>query len=220
MAPNTRKSAARRVAILRSAAAAFSRRGYHGASVEAIARALRMTKGSLYYYFRDKEDILFACHDYSLGLALGLLDQVRRAPVGPEEKLRRLVDGFVRLIADELHGTALTLEIDALGPARRRRIVARRDRFDRGLRRIVRKGMREGVFAGGDAKLLAFALMGAINWVSRWYNPAGAAGSDEIARIFADYLVAGLTARSRPASARAPRRRAAPRARAAGRASR
>ena len=214
MARNTRKSAARRVAILRSAAAAFSRRGYHGASVEAIARALRMTKGNLYYYFRDKEDILFACHDYSLGLALGLLDQVRRAPVGPEEKLRRLVDGFVRLIADELHGTALTLEIDALGPARRRRIVARRDRFDRGLRRIVREGMRQGVFAGGDAKLLAFALMGAINWVSRWYNPAGAAGSDEIARIFADYLVAGLTARSRPASARAPRRRAAPRARA------
>ena len=170
------------------------------------------------YY--EKEDILFACHDYSLGLALGLLDEVRRAPVGPDERLRRLVDGFVRLIADELHGTALTLEIDALGPARRRRVVARRDRFDRGLRRILREGMREGVFAGGDAKLLAFAVMGAVNWVSRWYNPAGVARSDEIARLFADYLVAGLTARSRPASARAPRRRAAPRARAAGPASR
>jgi len=214
------RAQARRVAILRSATAAFRRRGYHGASVEEIARALRMTKGNLYYYFRDKEEILFACHDYSLGLALGLLDEVRRAPVGPDERLRRLVDGFVRLIADELHGTALTLEIDALGPARRRRVVARRDRFDRGLRRIMLEGMRQGVFAGGDAKLLAFAVMGAVNWVSRWYHPAGAARSDEIARVFADYLVAGLTARSRPASARAPRRRAAPRARAAGPASR
>ncbi len=208
------------MAILRSAAAAFRRRGYHGASVAEIARALRMTKGNLYYYFRDKEDILFACHDYSLGQALRLLGEARRAPGGPGAQLRRLVDGFVRLITDELHGTALTLEIDALGAARRRRVVARRDRFDRGLRRILRAGMRAGVFAAGDARLLGFAVMGAVNWVSRWYDPAGAADSDAIARLFADYLVAGLTARSGPASARAPRRRAARRARAAGPASR
>lgn len=232
MAPTSRKSAARRVAILRSAAASFRRRGYHGARVEEIARALRMTKGSLYYYFRDKEAILFACHDYSLGLALNLLDEVRRARVEPDEQLRRLLDGFVRLITDELHGTALTLEIDALSRAHRRQVVARRDRFDRGLRRMLGDGMRAGVFARGDAKLLAFAVMGAVNWIARWYRPTGAARSDEIARLFANYLVAGLrapsppatrprsvvTTPSAPASARAPRRRAAPRARAGERA--
>jgi AcrR family transcriptional regulator len=59
----TSRSEERRLEILKSAAAAFRRRGYHGASVEEIARALRMTKGSLYYYFRNKEAILFACHD-------------------------------------------------------------------------------------------------------------------------------------------------------------
>lgn len=234
MASNSRKSGARRVAILRSAAAAFRRRGYHGASVEEIAKALRMTKGNLYYYFRDKEDILFACHDYSLGLALNLLDEVRRPGAGPDEQLRRLLDGFVRLITDELRGTALTLEIDALSPAHRRQVVARRDRFDRGLRRMLGEGMRAGIFARGDAKLLAFAVMGAVNWIARWYHPKGAARSEEIARLFADYLVAGLRApapaASRPRSvvttpsvrdsARVPRRRAAPRVRASERVSR
>jgi AcrR family transcriptional regulator len=53
----------RRVEILKTAAAAFRRRGYHGASVDEIASALEMTKGNLYYYFRNKEDILYACHD-------------------------------------------------------------------------------------------------------------------------------------------------------------
>ena len=34
-----------------------------------------MTKGNLYYYFRNKEEILFACHDYSLDVLLALLDR-------------------------------------------------------------------------------------------------------------------------------------------------
>src|SRR3990170_7062203 len=107
----TSRSAGRRTEILKSAAAAFRRRGYHGASVEEIARALQMTKGSLYYYFRNKEAILFACHEYSLGVALDLLDRVQADPVPPDEKLRSLIVGFVHLIIDDLHGTALTLEL-------------------------------------------------------------------------------------------------------------
>lgn len=189
----TLRSEERRLEILKSAAAAFRRRGYHGASVEAIARVLHMTKGNLYYYFRNKQDILFGCHDYSLGVALALLDRVRADRIPPDEQLRRLIIGFVHLILDELHGTALTLELEALPRPLLRKVVASRDRFDRGLRAILQAGIDAGVFAPGDPKLLAFAIMGAVNWISRWYDPKGAAGSDEIARTFADYLVRGLT---------------------------
>jgi len=189
---HTSRSEARRLEILKSAAAAFRRRGYHGASVEEIARTLRMTKGSLYYYFRNKEAILFACHDYSLEVVLGLLDQVEREHSAPDERLRRLITGFVHLIIDELHGTALTLELNALPRPLFNKVVARRDRFDRGLRRILQEGMDQGLFAPGDPKLLAFAVMGAINWISRWYDPKGDAGSEEIAKTFANYLVGGL----------------------------
>ena len=58
---NTDSTAATRVDILKSAAKAFRRRGYHGATVENIAAALRMKKGNLYYYFKNKEEILFGC---------------------------------------------------------------------------------------------------------------------------------------------------------------
>ena len=195
MPRRTTRSEERRTEILKSAAAAFRRRGYHGARVEEIARALGMTKGNLYYYFRNKQDILFGCHEYSLGVALALLERVRAEPAPPDEKLGQLIAGFVHLIIDELHGTALTLELEALPAPLLRRVVARRDRFDQGLREILQDGIDQGLFAPGDPKLLAFAIMGAMNWISRWYDPKGAAGSEEIARTFADYLVRGLARR-------------------------
>lgn len=180
------------VEILKSAAAAFRRRGYHGASVDEIASALQMTKGNLYYYFKNKEDILYACHDYSLSLLLDVLDQVRARPVTADEKLRQLIAAFVRLIIDELHGTALTLDLHALSPSLLKKIITRRDRFDQGLRAILKEGMDQGLFARSDPKLLAFAIMGAVNWIPKWFDPAGPASSDKIAGVFSDYLIAGL----------------------------
>jgi TetR/AcrR family transcriptional regulator len=180
------------VEILRSAAAAFRRRGYHGASVDEIARALRMTKGNLYYYFESKEEILYFCHDYSLDILLELLRRVERGPRAPERRLRALIEAFVHMIIDELHGTALTMDLQALSPAHLRQVIAKRDRFDRGVRRVVEQGMRSGAFAPGDPKLVTFAILGAVNWITRWFDPRGPARSDDIARTFADYLVAGL----------------------------
>lgn len=185
----------RRAEILKSAAAAFRRRGYHGASVEQIADALRMTKGSLYYYFKSKEEILFFCHDWSLDLLLAALAEARAGESSPDGQLRRLIVAFVHMILDELHGTALTLDPQALSPPLLRRIVAKRDAFDQGLRRILKEGMDAGVFAPGDPKLLSFAILGAVNWINRWFDPRGAASSQRIAELFADYLVNGLRPR-------------------------
>lgn len=182
-------AADKRVEILKSAAAAFRRRGYHGASVDEIASALRMTKGNLYYYFRNKEDILYACHDYSLDILLRLLDEVRQEPTPADDKLRTLILAFVRLILDELQGTALTLDPDALSPPLLEKVIAKRDEFDRGLRAIIRQGMDEGLFAPGDPKMIEFAIMGAVNWISKWFDPAGPMTSQQIGEAFADFLV-------------------------------
>jgi TetR/AcrR family transcriptional regulator, cholesterol catabolism regulator len=199
------RSRQRRVEILRSAAAAFRRRGYHGASVEEIARDLRMTKGSLYYYFKNKEEILYFCHDYSLDILLDLLARVERETRSPDERLRQLIVSFVHMIIDELQGTALTMDLQALSPPLLRRVIAKRDLFDRGVRRILKDGMDRGLFVTGDPKLLTFAILGAVNWITRWFDPRGPARSEEIAQAFADYLLAGLL---RPAAARgrSPRR--------------
>jgi AcrR family transcriptional regulator len=189
---NADPNAPARIDILKSAAKAFRRLGYHGATVEQIAAALEMKKGNLYYYFRNKEEILYACHQYSLDRLAQLLDDVERAPLAAEEKLRRLIVAFVHTILDELHGTALFLDLEALSPAHLQAVIGRRDQFERGVRRLLQDGMRSGAFADGDPKLLAFAMFGAVNWIPRWYDPSGPLSSDEIADRIAEYLLAGL----------------------------
>src|SRR5712691_3250370 len=192
---NADAGASTRIDILKSAAKAFRRLGYHGATVEQIAAALHMKKGNLYYYFKNKEEILFACHQYSLDCVLRLLEDIQQSDLTPAEKLRTLIVAFVHTILDELHGTALFLQLDALSPAHAKTVIARRDRFDRGMRRVIEEGSASGAFttfAAGDAKLLSFAILGAVNWIPRWYNPAGPATSSEIADRFADYLLNGL----------------------------
>ncbi|HEV2386599.1 MAG TPA: TetR/AcrR family transcriptional regulator [Candidatus Acidoferrales bacterium] len=192
MRTRSRKNGDRRLEILKSAAAAFHRRGYYGASVDQIASALHMTKGNLYHYFRDKEDILFACHEYALDLLLKMLKKLEGSPYPPREKLRRAIVSFVHLMIDELRGTALTMDVQALSPARRRKIIAKRDQFDRGMRRILSEGMEQGVFRRADPKLATFAILGSVNWIPYWFDAAGEASSVEIGEEFAEHLISGL----------------------------
>jgi AcrR family transcriptional regulator len=192
--PETRadSNTATRIEILKSAAIAFRRLGYHGATVEQIAASLDMQKGNLYYYFRNKEEILFGCHLYSLDRVLALLAEIEDSDVDPETKVRRIVVSFVHLILDELHGTALFLTLEALTPEHRAQAIERRDEFDRGLRRIIQQGIDRGDFGAVNAKLLSFAILGAINWIPRWYRDEGPCTTQEIADHFADFFIQGL----------------------------
>jgi AcrR family transcriptional regulator len=187
------RSLRRRVEILQSAASAFRTRGYHATSVDDIAQTLRMTKGSLYYYFKNKEEILYVCHDHTLDLLLRVLKEIQASGQSPADKLRRVIVSFVELMTEELHGTAaVTLDLKELSPPLRRKITAKRDRFDRAVRRIIREGIDEGVFRRIDPKFATFAIMGGINWIPHWFNPEGKADAGSIGVVFADFFVAGL----------------------------
>ena len=116
----------KKLEILRGAAAAFRNRGYAATSVRDIARQTGMTPGNLYYYFRNKQEILYFCQDYSLDVLLRQARRIRRRRIGPEEKIKALVRAQVLCMLDELHGSAGHIEFHAIPPARLRRIIAKR----------------------------------------------------------------------------------------------
>ena len=156
-----------------------------------------MKKGNLYYYFKNKEEILFACHQYSLDRAARSCSRTSSAAAcRADEKLRRLIVAFVHTILDELHGTALFLDLEALSPAHLKAVIVRRDTFDHGVRQVLEEGMAHGRRSGRATRsCCAFALFGAVNWIPRWFNPDGPASSQEIADLFADFLIGGLRAK-------------------------
>lgn len=191
-----KKTELKREAILRSAAAAFRRKGYHGTSMEDISIALLMTKGSLYYYFKDKEEILFACHDFSLDRVLERMKQVLESEKGEcaEVRLRALIQGFVDVMIDDLQGSALALDFTALKEELLAKIIAKRDQFERGMRTVISEGIKNGEFKKTDAKLATLAILGAINWIGKWYRPDGPFKAADIGKIYSDMFVEGLKA--------------------------
>jgi len=186
------KALRRKLEIMRGAAAAFRDRGYAATSVRDIARMTGMTPGNLYYYFRNKQEILCFCQDYSLDVLLRQARRIRRKRVGPEEKIRELIRTQMLCMLDELHGSAGHIEFHAIPRARLRRIIAKRDEYEGVLRSVVREGVRQGRFAPCDEKLVSLAILGAVNWSARWFRADGGRSPEAIADSFVDYLVRGL----------------------------
>ena len=151
-----------------------------------------MKKGNLYYYFRTRKRFSSpAISIRSIG-CWSCSTRSQQSGAAPDAQLRRLIVAFVHTILDELHGTALFLDLEALSPAhlkaghRPPRPVRSRHAADH------RAGNRRPDLRHADAKLASFAILGAVNWIPRWFNPEGPATSHQIADRFADFLIAGL----------------------------
>ncbi|GBD31793.1 HTH-type transcriptional repressor KstR2 [bacterium HR33] len=186
------KRRARREAILRAALRGFKDKGYHATTLEDIARNLGVRASALYHYFPDKETILYRCHRDAL-LELGaLVRRARRSFASPADRLRYLIEQHVRVMTETLQGSPLAFEISALSPERRKRVVALRDRYEAFLRRTIEDGIAEGSFRAVDPKSSALAILGAVNWIARWYRPDGTLNAEELGRRFSDFLIGGL----------------------------
>jgi hypothetical protein len=82
--------------------------------------------------------------------------------------------------------------VQALSISRRKRVIAKRDRFDRGIRRIIEEGIKKEIFRPVNPKLATFAILGSLNWIPSWFDPRGEASSVEISEEFAEHLIKGL----------------------------
>lgn len=179
---------ARRIEILDGAMVALRDRGLRGAGMRDIARAVGLSIGNLYYYFRNKEELVYACQERALDALLDVLASARGYP-DAAERLGALIDGHLRVVM--AGGASLHLALDELPKPLFKKIVQKRDRYERGVRDLVAEGQRQGMVRAGEPKLQAFALLGALNWVARWYRP-GQGDPDEIIHSFREQLLRGL----------------------------
>lgn len=188
---------------MRAAARVFRTRGFAAAGMRDIALAANLSPGNLYHYFRGKDELLFFCQDRSLDRLLAALAAARRDRRPLADRLRVLAAAHVLCLLDEVEGSAAHLEVDALPPALRHRIVAKRDRYERGVRAMVADGIRRRTLRASDSTIATRAFLGALNWTAHWFRPEGPHDPTHVATLVADYAVAGLG--RCPAAARADR---------------
>lgn len=178
--------------ILEAASRVFRRKGLHAAGMRDIAAELEMAVGNLYYYFKDKEDLLAFIQQTTLTGLRSLATRVEALDRRADEKLWLLVAGHIALLNEVIPGSLAHLEVEALGEERRRPIQEGRDEYERTFRRLIAEGISTGVFRTADPKVAELALLGAANWSVKWFRPGGGKTAREIGREMADLLVRGL----------------------------
>ena len=177
--------------ILHAALRAFRENGYHATTLDDIAEHIGVRKTALYHYFPDKEAILYECHRESLNEIRRVMDEALALETATE-RLGYVIREHVGVITGNLDGSPLAFEVPALSTERQAEIIAARDRYERDLRKLIEQGVKSGEFREVDSKIAAFVILGAINWIARWYRPEGALHAPELGTEFADHLLGGL----------------------------
>lgn len=173
----------------------FRERGYHATSMQDLAEAVGVQRGSLYHYIEAKEDLLWEIMTHAMATLREGAGAALERPLSASARLRAAVSAHLRAAAqirDEL--TILHVELKSLSRRRRDAVVAMRDEYERIFRGLVRDGVASGEFRPVDEKAAVFAMLGACNWFTQWYNPAGAAGHEMFAETFSGLFLDGLRA--------------------------
>ena len=192
--PETDRTVEKKREILDAASRVFRRKGLHATGMRDIAAELGMAVGNLYYYFKDKEQLLAFVQEETLAGLLDLAAQARMRDLRADAQLFLLIEGHVVRLNEETPGSLAHLEVEALGPQWRRQIQTRRDEYERAFREILEDGTAAGLFRPTDPKVSALAILGAVNWTVKWFRPDGGKSAREIGRECAELLVRGLLA--------------------------
>jgi len=179
--------------MLKAAAGCFNRKGYSGTSLKDVAGILGLTDPALYYYVRNKEELVYLCY-------------VRAAELGREAMERAIDDGqtgleqvflyvqyHVEIMVGDRGPTAIFSEIPSLKPDHREEILEVSRLLSAKFEAMLKTGIEDGSIAPCDVRMTGNAIMGSINWIPKWYH-GDAATAANIVKEFPDILCRGLQA--------------------------
>ncbi|HUU12289.1 MAG TPA: TetR/AcrR family transcriptional regulator [Terriglobia bacterium] len=181
--------------ICRLAARVFYEKGYDGASMQDIAKAVGLTKAGLYHHVGSKDRLLFEIMNYGMDILDETVLQKIKGIADPREKLRQTIIGHIDLIvrARDLEITVILHENRSLKGALRKKINARKREYIDYLEGLIREVQeQEGAKPQLPTPLAAFALLGMINWLYQWYHAEGPVKQAELAESYVDFFFRGL----------------------------
>jgi len=189
--------ATRREALTREAARLFAERGFHGTSMDALAQALGVQKGSLYSLTGSKQELLFQTMREGANAFHAALDATpEEAPAA--DRVRHALRGHLRVVAEQLDvATVFTREWRYLEGEHREEIVAERRRYEERWRALFREGVESGELRTDlDAGAATLLLLSAANWAYTWLDPGR--DTDDLADRFLAILVDGIRGYATP----------------------
>lgn len=156
--------------MLKAAARCFNQKGYSGTSLKDVADILGLTDAALYYYVRNKEELVYQCY-------------VRAVDVGREAMERAVADGdtgleqaqlylryHIEFIVGDRGPIAILSEIPSLNADHRDDILELSRTHSAKFEAILERGIADGSIESCDVRMTGNAIMGSVNWIPKWYH--------------------------------------------------
>ncbi len=186
---------AKRQAVLSTAAQLFNERGFHATSLDDIAARLGVSKPTLYYYVKSKDQILLECVRQGLEMTLEGIEVSRQAGGTALDQLEACMRVYARIVTMDFGMCLIRVGDEQLPPESRKALRRMKAQIDLAFRRLVEAGVQQGLLAPCDPKMTAFMIGGALSWIGKWYDSGGAYSPDEISEQAVRTLLQGVLLR-------------------------
>ena len=192
---------AKRNAVLSTAAQMFNERGFHATSLDDIAARLQVSKPTLYYYVKNKDEILLECVKKGLHLILEGIEASRQAGGNAVDQLRACMQVYADIVTQPFGMCIIRIGDEEVPEPSRTELRRMKSEIDQAFRRLVAQGVQEGTLAPCDPKMTAFVIAGALSWIGRWYQSGGEYTAAQVAEQCIGTLMHGVLGPGRVAAA-------------------
>lgn len=188
----------RRQEITEAAIRVFNRMGYKGASVSAVAAELGIDRATLYYYYSSKEQMFDEIVRSVLEGNDELARRIAASPISPTRKLRELVNAMMLSYAKNYPLLYIYIREDLTQVSGKRtswsdQMRALNRSIENSIVTIIEQGYADGSFRQvGSARTVSYGILGMLNWTHRWFRPDRSEPAEEVGKVFAEMVLAGL----------------------------
>jgi AcrR family transcriptional regulator len=184
--------------IIKTSIQIFDEKGFSETSIQDIVDAIGVTKGTFYYYFKSKEEILRDIHiEYIDTILLQQKKILTDITKDCKAKLFNITLMLIKHIRIGGQGARIFFrEKRNLSESSVEKIMKKRDQFRLNVQRLIEKGIKDGEFDSSfRADILAFAILGVTNWSYHWYNPKGEVSEEELADMYMNMILHGISSK-------------------------
>lgn len=183
--------------IYLEAARLFVEKGFAGASMSDIAKAVNITKAGLYHFVSGKEELLYTIMSFGL-------DQLEEEVVRPALEVKDPRDRLVLIVRNHARnvlrgetgrGNPITIVVNeaaGLTGENRKRVDARKRAYFELIRDTLGQLKKQKRLVDVDTTVAAFSIIGTILWLARWHRPDGKLSLDEIAEQVVKLTLGGV----------------------------
>lgn len=178
--------------ILRKAALAFAEDGYFQTSVGSLAAKLGVSKPVLYYYARNKDDLLYQCGDVARRELRDAIDHAAALKMSGVGQIRRFFSRYAEIMCGDFGRCLALVDSRDLSPESRQKDAMTRRELEEAVRAMIRDGQADGSIGTCDPVLTSRALFGAFNGIPRWFAVGGTLSPKDVADGYLDAFVTGI----------------------------